>query len=364
MGGNDGLCDNEIKQPHMTNDRLKYLIDRYLNNTATEEELQEYADWYRQQGAEDNKLFEEIENEEAKAYSDNLYTSIINNIHFVEHEKKQAARTRRLLIVKIAAAAMVAVSGLLILYNGLKTNKATPIADNNIQELVRDHVITIKNRTGISSPVYLHDGSVVQLFAGSELSYEERFNAAHRKVYLSGKGFFKVAKDPTRPFTVYSHDIATTALGTSFTITAWPGKNDVIVALHTGKVIVQHVANRSLAQMKNVYLTPGQQVLCNVATGTVTMHTDVPVKINSTSPGSRLGFAVNFDEEPMINVLNAIEKGYAVTLQYNKEELADMNFSGRIKATDSLSQVLKRMSILYNLNIKASGNRFIIQKTH
>jgi len=348
----------------MTNDRLKYLIDRYLTNTATEEELQEYADWYRQQAAESNKLFPEIDNHEARAYSDNLYTSIINNIHLVEHEQKQTARVHRLLVVKIAAAVLIAVSGLLLLYNGLKTNKATSVAQNNIQELVRDHVITIRNRTSISSPVYLHDGSVVQLFAGSELSYEEPFKATHRKVYLTGKGFFKVAKDPTRPFTVYSHDIATTALGTSFTITAWPGKNDVLVALHTGKVIVQHVANKSLAQMKDVYLTPGQQVLCNVATGTATMHSDMPVKPNILSPGSRTGFAVNFDEEPMANVLGAIEKGYAVTLQYNKEELTDMNFSGRIKATDSLSQVLKRISILYNLSIKASGNKFIIQKTH
>jgi ferric-dicitrate binding protein FerR (iron transport regulator) len=349
---------------HMTNDRLKYLIDRYLNNTATEEELQEYADWYRQQGAEGDKLFDEIDSEQARAYTDSLYASIINNIHFVEHEQKQAARTRRMLFIKTAAAVLVAVSGLLILYNGLKTNPATSVAQNNVQELVRDHVVTIRNRTGISSPVYLHDGSVVQLFAGSELSYEEPFNTAHRKVYLSGKGFFKVAKDPTRPFTVYSHDIATTALGTSFTITAWPGKNDVLVVLHTGKVLVQHVANGALAQMKDVYLIPGQQVLCNVETGIATMHTDMPVKTNIMSPGSRTGFAVNFDEEPMVNVLGAIEKGYAVTLQYNKDELANMNFSGRVKATDSLSQVLKRISILYNLSIKASGNKFIIQKTH
>src|SRR5438270_12912764 len=107
----------------MTNDRLKYLIDRYLTNTATEEELQEYADWYRQQGAEGNKLLEEIDHEETRAYSDSLYTSIINGIHFVEHEQKQVARTRRLQVVKMAAAMLVAVSGLLLLYNGLKTNK-------------------------------------------------------------------------------------------------------------------------------------------------------------------------------------------------------------------------------------------------
>lgn len=349
----------------MTKDRLQYLIDRYLNNTATEEELQEYANWYRRQGAEGEKLFHDIDSEQAKEYADTLYTSIINNIHFIEHEEKRQARQRCLFYIKISAAVLVVVSGMLVLYNGLKTKQATPGMQNSIQELATEHIVKISNRTGISSAIHLQDGSVVQLFAGSELSYEEPFRVAHRNVYLSGKGFFKVAKDSARPFTVYSHGIATTALGTSFTITAWPGKNDVSVTLHTGKVVVQHVAQDAKTHMKDVYLTPGQQVICNIAAGIATLKTTTnPVKQNILSLGSRTGFAATFDDEPMMNVLSAIEKGYEVTLQYNKEEIADMNFSGRIKETDSLAQVMKRVAILYNLNIKETGNKFIIQKIH
>ncbi len=41
----------------MTKDRLQYLLDRYLTNTATEEELQEYANWYRQQEKNGGHLF-------------------------------------------------------------------------------------------------------------------------------------------------------------------------------------------------------------------------------------------------------------------------------------------------------------------
>jgi ferric-dicitrate binding protein FerR (iron transport regulator) len=349
----------------MTKDRLKYLLDRYLTNTATEEELLEYADWYRQQAETGIPLFEEIDSETANEYKTGLFRSITNDIRFVEYEQKQQTGRRRSLYIKMAAAALVVISGTLVLYYGLTSNTIISVASNEIVAPVSAApVIAVRNKTGTSTAVHLQDGSEVQLFAGSELRYEASFSPSHRHVYLIGKGFFKVAKDPNRPFTVFSHDIATTALGTSFTITAWPGKNDISVALHTGKVMVQHIVTGNAAHMKDVYLVPGQQVTCNITTGTATLHQPALAKSNVRSLGSRTGLAVTFTDEPMVNVLSAIEKGYAVQLQYDKTALADMIFTGRIREKDSLSQVLKRISILYDLNIKETGNQFIIQKSH
>lgn len=347
----------------MTNDRLKYLLDRYLSNTATEEELQEYANWYRRQGENGAQLFEEEENEATEAYKTQLYRSINNNIQFIEYEENQRRGKVRSLYKKIAAAALVVVAGACVLYYGLTPRHATVVANKTtIAPPFKEHIVAVRNRTDKSTAVYLKDGSVVDLTAGSELRYEEPFSNKHRHVYLSGKGFFKVAKDAARPFTVYSHDIATTALGTSFTITAWPNNNDVSVSLHTGKVLVQHTG--STTHMKDVYLAPGQEVNCNIITGKATMQRPALAKSAAPSLGSRIGLETAFTDEPIINVLNTIEKGYAVQLQYDKGALADMVFTGRIRAKDSLSQVLNRMSLLYNLTIKEKGNRFIIQKSH
>ncbi|HEY1201020.1 MAG TPA: FecR domain-containing protein, partial [Niastella sp.] len=226
----------------------------------------------------------------------------------------------------------------------------------------KQHIVAVRNRTDKNTAVHLQDGSVVELSAGSELRYDEPFSAVNRHVYLSGKGFFKVAKDAARPFTVYCHDIATTALGTSFTITAWPNNNNVSVALHTGKVVVQQTGNT--AHMNDVFLTPGQEVSCNIITGKTTMQHPVLVKTAAPLLGSRTGLEAAFTDQPIVNVLNAIEEGYAVQLQYDKDALADMIFTGRIRAKDSLSQVLNRMSLLYNLTVKEKGNKFIIQKSH
>jgi len=349
----------------MTKDRLQYLLDRYLTNTATEEELQEYVNWYRQQGEAGAPLFDDANNEQATEYKADLFRSIINNIQLVEYEQKQQATTRRMRFMKIAVAALVVITGTLVLYYNLSLKPVTTLAgDQTILPVWKERVIAIRNQTGINTAVHLQDGSEVELYAGSELRYAAPFNATHRQVYLSGKGYFKVAKDPNRPFTVYSHDIATTALGTSFTITAWPANNDISVALHTGKVVVQHIATGNTAQMNDVYLTPGQQVICNVITGKVALQQQALANNHAPSPGSRTGVTASFTDEPIVNVLNAIEKGYAVRLIYEKEALTDMIFTGRIREKDSLSQVLKRISILYDLNIKEAGDKFIIRKSH
>jgi ferric-dicitrate binding protein FerR (iron transport regulator) len=346
----------------MTKDRLQYLLDRYLSNTATEEELQEYAKWYRQQGEAGAPLFENDNNEQTNEYKAGLFRSILNKIQLVEYEQQQAAAIRRGNFIKIAVAALVVVTGTLVLYNSLSTKPVTNVAGNIL--VPKEQVIAIRNHTGVNKLVHLQDGSEVELYAGSELRYEAPFSASHRHVYLNGKGFFKVAKDPNRPFTVYSRNIATTALGTSFTITAWPGKNEISVALHTGKVVVQHVVAGNAAHMNDVYLTPGMQVTCNSATGKTLVQQPALAKEHASSLGSRTGVTASFTDEPIANVLAAIEKGYGVHLQYDKEIITDMMFTGRIREKDSLSQVLNRISILYDLTIKEAGNRFIIRKSH
>src|SRR5262245_51253161 len=101
----------------MTNDRLQYLLDRFLTNKATEEELQEYANWYKQQGEAGEPLYENDHSDGAMEYKTGLFRSIINNIQLAEYEQQQGAAVRRMRFVKIAVAALVVLTGTLVLYN-------------------------------------------------------------------------------------------------------------------------------------------------------------------------------------------------------------------------------------------------------
>ena len=61
----------------------------------------------------------------------------------------------------------------------------------------------VSNTTKTAQEIKLEDGSVVMLEANSELQYYEPFEAEKRSIYLKGEAFFNVAKDKTKPFTVY-----------------------------------------------------------------------------------------------------------------------------------------------------------------
>lgn len=350
----------------MTKDRLKYLLERYLENTATPEELQEYNDWYSQQAdAPDEELFDD-------KYSRQLFDGIMSRIGALEKNnmtREPVAGKKYIPYIKWAAAALVA-GAIFTLYNSIRTKPVTTVARReSLQGATKPELVTIENTGNERMLIRLKDGSLAALFAGSKLSFRKPFNTGDRHVYLSGKGFFDVAKDAARPFTVYSHGVSTTALGTSFTVTAYAGKNEVTVALHKGRVVVRDSAAAG-PDSKEIYLLPGQQVACNVAGGTTVFRQVTAIdgpygtKERVTGAGSLTGFAATFDQAPVDTVLNTIARGYGVPIKYDQKKMSAMIFSGSIRETDSLSQVLKRIAVLYNLSVKPDGQHFIIRKSH
>lgn len=91
---------------------------------------------------------------------------------------------------------------------------------------------------GVKSTLTLHDGSKVILNSGSSLRYLKNFEADRRILYLTGEAFFEVMKDSLRPFSVITGDVVTTALGTSFNISAYQNE-DVNISLLKGKVAIE-----------------------------------------------------------------------------------------------------------------------------
>lgn len=80
------------------------------------------------------------------------------------------------------------------------------------------------NTTAQPMPVTLPDGSTVQLYGQSRLSYPAQFTPEKREIYLDGKAFFEVKKDAQKPFFVYANSLVTRVLGTSFTVIARPSR--------------------------------------------------------------------------------------------------------------------------------------------
>ena len=87
-------------------------------------------------------------------------------------------------------------------------------------------------------------------------------------MYLNGEAFFEVVKNPKKPFLVFTKDIVTKVLGTSFTVKAFDGDKEVKVMVKTGKVNVIQQKNLNIkditekSNIAGIALVANQQVNC------------------------------------------------------------------------------------------------------
>jgi ferric-dicitrate binding protein FerR (iron transport regulator) len=172
----------------------------------------------------------------------------------------------------------------------------------------------------------LPDGSRITLHPGSSLRYATAFVRPRREVYLEGEAFFKVSKNRTRPFLVFTKQVVTTVLGTSFRVKAYAGSREAFVAVQEGKVAVQARKNAQLdatpthPAAAGVLLLPNQQVVYSVAKQRLKKElVDKPVVLAPQS--------FEFEERPVTEVLTALEKAYGVDIVYDQAKLAGCTVS-------------------------------------
>ncbi|HEX5775587.1 MAG TPA: FecR domain-containing protein [Caulobacteraceae bacterium] len=135
---------------------------------------------------------------------------------------------RRPLVAAGAAAAMAAAVFAGVVAAPTVTGQGTP--------LLRGEQQTFRTGVGQRTTVTLADGSVVTLDTDTILRTSDR--GRERRMYLDrGRAYFKVARDPTRPFVVAAAGRTVTALGTAFDVRVGPGQFEV--TLVEGKVRVE-----------------------------------------------------------------------------------------------------------------------------
>lgn len=131
------------------------------------------------------------------------------------------------------------------------------------QEWLMKSAVSVQEKPSAASMpsiIYLADGSIVKLTAGSRLQYPDVFTGTSREVTLVGEAFFEVAPDAEKPFIIHSGDLITKVLGTSFSIRAYENSDSTEVAVVTGKVSV-FVADSSKVKGEMLVLEPNQKAV-------------------------------------------------------------------------------------------------------
>lgn len=221
-------------------------------------------------------------------------------------------RYRRGIIVGLAASIVVAL--------------ATPFALQFIRSSQFEPAVTIvETRAGENRDVSLADGSTVTVGARSVL-WATLSSDARQVTLERGEAFFRVAKDPARPFTVKIGSTAVTAVGTAFNIRRAPER--VVVAVADGIVKVDAPAPQgtspSLAQ-----LGVGQQLSINTTDGSSSMQVVDAGAIAAWRDG-----LLQYRDEPLPSVVADVARYSDYDLVIADPAVAELRVTGTVFAND------------------------------
>ena len=199
-------------------------------------------------------------------------------------------------------------------------------------------------RKGEKLTVMLPDGTLVKLNAESSIKFPEAF-VDKREVYLTGEAFFEVVRDTTKPFTVATRHLRTTALGTSFNINAYSEEEEVI--LLTGKVRI----NNSDSHQSEILL-PGEKVA--FLDGTMKKSINVSLDQVRWKDGVLI-----FQETPFAKGIECIERWYGVTFDIRNLKDREVFLTGYFD-NQNLKNVLESLSYTARFEYQVEGKKVLI----
>lgn len=190
--------------------------------------------------------------------------------------------------------------------------------------------------------ISLPDGTQVTLNAESRLSYNlSNFNSDERRVAFDGEGYFRVAKNPSSPFSITAKGLKVSVLGTTFNLRARSADATAELSLEEGSVRFQ-----SLKTGQDVILSPNQKAILDQINGTVTVEES---SYTTDASAWRRGELV-FRNVPFAEVLKEIEEVYHVSIAIETEEIdyQDDLFTGVLSRTN-INEVLEVIEHSYHL---------------
>lgn len=370
------------------------LVEKYLNDTASEEERNTIENYYAH-FSDAPDVTDSLSQEELDALKSNLRQGIDTRISQGNKIYRPLYRRRYFRVAAsfllFAAAAVVIVTSLkhkpvtyyaqkqdllpggnkatLTLANGSKINidslknglfTAQPGARVIKQggQLSYNTAGTASNSTEISyntltTPkggeyqLVLADGTKVWLNAASSLRFPTAFTGKERIVELTGEAYFEVKHNATQPFKVKTARETVQDIGTRFNINSYSDENAVATTLVEGSIKILTAKSQDI-------IKPGQQYLLKNS-GVTEVRDDVDTdEITAWKSGM-----FQFNNADMKTIMRQIGRWYNVDVEY-QGEVSNATYHGRISRKSKASDVLKILE-LSGMNFKIERGKITVK---
>ncbi len=309
----------------MTRGEFDRLVQRYRVGKCTPEEIALLEQWMEVNGddyADESIVFE---NEaEAAGIEEKTWAKIHSNVGL--DKKKWTWLSNKWLFGSVAASFLLIASLPLLFLDYDFQSDSEPILTG------LETINTSTNRQRIVLP----DSSIVTLAEGASLSTSESYGHQTRTVRLKGEAFFEIRSNPQLPFLVYSADLVTEVLGTSFTIKPEARSKTIEVSVTTGKVSVYSNEKDRNRRKRGVIITPNQKAVYDMESKLIHQDlVDTPQMIKPDIPES----IFDFDDTPVNTVLEILRSSYGMEIVVSTPDLNNCVFSGNLNGFDLFKQL-------------------------
>lgn len=216
---------------------------------------------------------------------------------------------------------------------------------------------TYRTAFGQQQRVLLSDQTLVTLAANSQLRVPGRWAfRRQREVWLSGEGYFEVAKQAgvapgeRRNFIVHARELDIEVLGTRFNVNTFRSKTTVL--LDEGHVRLSSVQQPG----QTLDLRPGQ-------TAERPAHQPRVVITPTTNPDLtawRSGRLL-FRSATLTELGQRVEESYGLTLVFDGDGWAEATYTGELPATD-LPLLTRILAETFGADITQADNQLILRK--
>jgi transmembrane sensor len=366
------------------------LIQRFVNNTATEEELE--------------LLFKLIEDEEfTAALSSFMDEDLKSRLLQAKEEKTHPIRKMPIKWIAIAASLLLIASVSIYIFNAGKATKQITKIDaeknvikpgsnqailtlNNGEQVVLNNSKTgliskqpgvqiLKSNNGtivykisntshsntqnefntITTPkggqyqIVLEDGSKIWLNAQSSIKLPTTFGLKERRIEITGEVYCEISKDSKRPFKVAYGNQVVEVLGTHFNINAYADESTTKTTLLEGSI-----------KLTNIQTSQGKLLVPNEQGVLIKKGNILAIKRVETESviAWKNGYFM-FDQEPLESIMRKVSRWYDVEIVYNNNP-PQKKFGGRLSKFDDINKLLDVLEATGSVKFETQGRRITV----
>jgi transmembrane sensor len=312
----------------MTEEQVRELLQKYLDQQASPLEIKKVDEWY--------VMLEDQDVDISKGQKAIIGKQILLDLKKRLHKKDSSKSLNLYNIVGKVAALLLVFFSLFLIVNSLINSSTT-----------RGNLITIQTGKVERKHLTLSDGSKILLEPNSNLAFSRHFALNSRNVILKeGSAFFEIVHEENRPFIVHtSSNLKVAVLGTSFRINAFKKDKNIEVSVMTGKVAIS--SNRKLPDtlIKNEKL---KYDLSSRQTFVSKIKNNVVVSIP-------------FDGATLEQVITKLEYIYSVKIHLSSASMGKLKCTAIFNSGQNPEEILSIICSLHHFKLLPSMNHKIFK---